>query len=380
MIVGDSNIAFPINWVVLLPVITGFLAVCYLLPTPKSRPLVNGILAIAAAVAGFATFLFRGLGTDWPCSTEMFLFGAFSLVAFTFAILMITQRNPARASLYFSVVVLSVCGLFLLLAAPFLMAATIIIYAGAIIVTFLFVIMLSQQSGQTDANDRSREPSLAAAVGFIILAALLVVLQRVYVTTEVDELLRQTDRHARSETVDESLKGPARAKRYLDDLVRVREKLGYGQVEIPTEINGTPRREKDSDPIEDLRDALGLNPPVFSPAPGQASDREARLNVAEINNAAAQIHYELAYLKAVRDGRIKPAAGVELSPYGRSLTPSSGDPAEAKFNRLPNANIAALGRTLFTDHMLAIELGGTLLLVATIGAIAIAGSRSEKSA
>ena len=39
---------------------------------------------------------------------------------------------------------------------------------------------------------------------------------------------------------------------------------------------------------------------------------------------------------------------------------------------LPVENTAYLGRTLFTDFLLAVELAGTLLLVATIGAIAIA--------
>ena len=47
--------------------------------------------------------------------------------------------------------------------------------------------------------------------------------------------------------------------------------------------------------------------------------------------------------------------------------------------RLPAENVRALGRSLFTDHLLSIELGGTLLLVATIGTIAIAGrSRGRK--
>ena len=57
----------------------------------------------------------------------------------------------------FALVVLSSCGLFLLQAAPFLMAATIIVYAGAIVVTFLFVIMLAHQEGPSDADYRSRE-------------------------------------------------------------------------------------------------------------------------------------------------------------------------------------------------------------------------------
>jgi hypothetical protein len=42
---------------------------------------------------------------------------------------------------------------------------------------------------------------------------------------------------------------------------------------------------------------------------------------------------------------------------------------------LPAENTAYLGRSLFTDYLLAVELGGTLLLVATVGAIAIASRR-----
>ena len=37
------------------------------------------------------------------------------------------------------------------------------------------------------------------------------------------------------------------------------------------------------------------------------------------------------------------------------------------------ANVAGLGRSLYSEHLLPVELGGTLLLVATIGAIAITG-------
>jgi len=44
---------------------------------------------------------------------------------------------------------------------------------------------------------------------------------------------------------------------------------------------------------------------------------------------------------------------------------------------LPAENVSALGRTLFTDYLLPVELAGTLLLVATVGAIAIAGRRGE---
>ncbi len=82
------------------------------------------------------------------------------------------------------------CGLFLLQAAPFLMVGTTIIYAGAIIVTFLFVLMLAQQEGYSDADQRSREPLLVSLTGFVLLGALLYVLQQTYGTRDLDRLMQ----------------------------------------------------------------------------------------------------------------------------------------------------------------------------------------------
>ena len=70
---------------------------------------------------------------------------------------MITSRDPVYAALWFALATLGVCGLFLLQSAPFLAAATIIVYAGAIIVTFLFVIMLAQQQGRSVYDHRARD-------------------------------------------------------------------------------------------------------------------------------------------------------------------------------------------------------------------------------
>jgi NADH:ubiquinone oxidoreductase subunit 6 (subunit J) len=59
--------------------------------------------------------------------------------------------------------------------------------------------------------------------------------------------------------------------------------------------------------------------------------------------------------------------------------PPADEPAQEPPPRkeLPADNVGYLGRLLFTDYLLAVELGGTLLLVATIGAIAIAGRGRE---
>ena len=98
-----------------------------------------------------------------------FCFGFFASAALVCAVLMITSRNPVYAALWFALVTLSTCGLFLLQSAPFLAAATIIVYAGAIVVTFVFVIMLAQQSGATIYDQRSRQPLVATIVAFVLL-------------------------------------------------------------------------------------------------------------------------------------------------------------------------------------------------------------------
>lgn len=101
----------------------------------------------------------------------------FSLIAVAAAVRMITHKRPVYSALYFVLVVLSSAGLFLLLEAEFMAFALIIVYAGAILITYLFVLMLAQQvpdpdnpAGQADYDVYPREPAAGAAVGFIMLA------------------------------------------------------------------------------------------------------------------------------------------------------------------------------------------------------------------
>jgi NADH:ubiquinone oxidoreductase subunit 6 (subunit J) len=68
------------------------------------------------------------------------------------------------------------------------------------------------------------------------------------------------------------------------------------------------------------------------------------------------------------------------------LSNMSGPPPTVEFEnvrrddqqlpRMPADNAAYLGRSLFSDFLLPVELGGMLLLIATVGAIAIAFRRS----
>jgi len=350
------------NWALLAPILIGFLAVWYLLPTPRRRPIYGGLFLLVLALAGFAIFLWGGFGRDVPFSVESVLFGAFALMAILFGILMIVQRNPARAAICFALVILNVCGLFLLLAAPFLMAATIIIYAGAIIVTFLFVLMLSQQRGPSDENDRSREPFLAAAVGFVVLATLLVGLQRVYDTTDINGAIARAGQLAEANLIDPALKDPAAAEEYLREVEAVRNRLGFAGEAPHHPAAIREQLLKLDNAIGDLRTEAAVEGDL-------TAERSRQLN--------ALIRDGLAYLKAVHDGTLNANTDITLSSHSQARAVPTTDGSQPPIH-LPAGNVAAVGRSLYADHLIALELGGTLLLVATIGTIAIAGGRRRE--
>ncbi|MEO6462473.1 MAG: NADH-quinone oxidoreductase subunit J [Candidatus Eisenbacteria bacterium] len=58
------------------------------------------------------------------------------------ALMVVVQRNPVVSALYLILSFISLAGMFVLLAAPFLAAVQVVVYAGAIMVLFTFVIML----------------------------------------------------------------------------------------------------------------------------------------------------------------------------------------------------------------------------------------------
>ena len=112
-------------------------------------------------------------------------FWLFSAIAVEAAVRVISHSKPVYSALYFVLVVIASAGLFVLLWAEFMAAALILIYAGAILVTYVFVIMLASQArtgSMTDAQegaeyDRvSREPLLASAAGFLLMGVVLFVI------------------------------------------------------------------------------------------------------------------------------------------------------------------------------------------------------------
>jgi NADH-quinone oxidoreductase subunit J len=130
---------------------------------------------VAGGLVGIVGLIAAGVSLTQPTETPLIevLFDLFSFLAIAAGALMITSRNPVYAALWFALATLSVCGLFLLRSAPFLAAATVIVYAGAIVVTFLFVIMLARQHGAALYDLQASQPLAAVLVTFALLGGLL---------------------------------------------------------------------------------------------------------------------------------------------------------------------------------------------------------------
>ena len=80
---------------------------------------------------------------------DVILFIVFALVAVVAAINVVVQRHPISSAVSLIAVMGALAVLYLLLGAEFLAAAQVIVYAGAIMVLFVFVIMLLNAGGET---------------------------------------------------------------------------------------------------------------------------------------------------------------------------------------------------------------------------------------
>jgi NADH-quinone oxidoreductase subunit J len=175
---------------------------------------IGGVIRLAAGLI-FAAMLIH-LGGEPGRGGMSVYFWLFSIIAIVGAIRVITHQRPVYSALYFVLSVLATAGLFILLWAEFLAAALVLRYAGAILVTDEFEIMLASSraapaddtgaaagqgepggngaangdahapagapavarsplAGLADYDAVSREPLVASAVGFVLMGLLLFV-------------------------------------------------------------------------------------------------------------------------------------------------------------------------------------------------------------
>jgi len=112
---------------------------------------------------------------------ELALFIIFGLLAVAGALNLLLQRHPINSALSLIVVMMSLAVLYWSLGAEFLAAAQVIVYSGAIMVLFVFVIMLLN-AGEEDTTPASKFSKTASIAGFPGAAAIFCLLAFVFLS------------------------------------------------------------------------------------------------------------------------------------------------------------------------------------------------------
>ncbi len=161
--------------ILILAVVLGAIGMWLMLPRGAARGRAVGIV-LGTVALGLGLSLLPRLG-QWT-SDGLFLFLA--AVTVVSAAAAVTFRNPLYCAIWFGQSLLGVAGLMLFAGAQFLAAATVAVYAGAILVTFLFVLMLAQPEGKAAYDRVSFEGPLSAAVGIVMVGLLSITIGGVF--------------------------------------------------------------------------------------------------------------------------------------------------------------------------------------------------------
>ena len=108
-----------------------------------------------------------------------FHFYLFGIIAMVSALLFVTRKSPVAAALWLVNTMFSLAALYIMLDAQFIGAIQVLVYAGAIMVVFLFVIMLLNLGHPSEIADaRGKSWKLAAGLVGLALLAQVAVLAR----------------------------------------------------------------------------------------------------------------------------------------------------------------------------------------------------------
>ncbi|MBB6441510.1 NADH-quinone oxidoreductase subunit J family protein [Phycisphaera mikurensis] len=318
----------PTQLVLYFATVLGAVALFCLMPRRAAdAPFRLKYLAGAGALLGVASVgaawillspLLRGDGiadTGVGASGLVFYY-VFSALGIVSAVRVITHPRPVYSALWFVMVVIASSGLFLVLAAEFMAFAMVIIYGGAILVTYMFVIMLATEPrAGDDADDLpdyeqyAREPLWAVATAFVLLAVLL---SFIFQPQEPNPLARAASDAEVSLLLDNQAG--------IDRLVATREAV---TAVIPVEAS----------------------PPPATTAGAAVAVPDAALVVS---------------------GAVAPPLDAEdPAPTLEALAEAPG----------PVTNLQRVGLDLFQANPLAVELAGVILLLSLVGAVVIANTQ-----
>ena len=219
---------------------------------------------------------------------ELWLAYGFCAIAVVLAIAFVLIKHPVHAALSFACVVLSAAGVYLLQDAAFVAASTVVVYAGATIIIFMFVLMFAQQTNLLDYDTHKQNPIAAGVVAIALAATVIAVCVKEFPKLET----------------------------------QLSSKNAVTEVAAPS---------------------------------GEAAATEATATDGSETKAADA-----------------PTGSLELK-ESTAVQPATEENTEVKtVVKEDRFSVAKLGAAFYTRYLLAIEIAGTLLLVATIGAVVIA--------
>jgi len=105
-------------------------------------------------------------------------FGYFAAVMIVLSLLVVTRTNPVHSVLWMLVLFFHIAGIYLFLNAEFLAAVQLILYAGAILVLFLFVIMMLNLREELTAKRSIGGWQIGVALGLSILSLMLLAINK----------------------------------------------------------------------------------------------------------------------------------------------------------------------------------------------------------
>ena len=104
---------------------------------------------------------------------ETAIFLLFALLAVASSLMVVMHRNPVYSTMSLVVTLFAVAVLFVLLGAPFIAAIQILVYTGAIVVLFLFVVMLLNITREESAVSQQKVQMGGALLGALIFGGML---------------------------------------------------------------------------------------------------------------------------------------------------------------------------------------------------------------
>lgn len=116
------------------------------------------------------------------------LFFIFATIAVGCGVLVVTRRQPVSSALALVGVMVSLAALYLMLGGPFIAAVQIIVYAGAIVVLFIFVIMLLNAGRERRTEGSLMVPLLGIPLLLSLVGALSFVVWRAFPETQIVRL------------------------------------------------------------------------------------------------------------------------------------------------------------------------------------------------